>query len=317
MQTLNRKTASSWRQVLTALFLTSFCELSFASDFFPSPLIKGDWLSSHIDEVLVLDVRKDLDTFNKEGHIEGAILVNQGKVRVTRKFEGKELTRMIPDQPTFQAFLHQLGVNNDSNVVLTHRGKTPGQVAGAARLYWQMKYYGFNNVAMLDGGNAAWVDALEDLVTNDTEVTAGDVELKEEHPAIFSTMAEVRAALNDPDTRLVDTRDLRQHIGIYHKDYVYAPGHIPGSANFPYKFLHAEKGAAKYFPVDKIRTIFEALNIDLNDHLILYCNSAFECSSVWFVLHEVMGKQDVSVYDGSLHQWTQYLENPMSVKLGQ
>ena len=61
--------------------------------------------------------------------------------------------------------------------------------------------------------------------------------------------------------------------------------------------------------------ILDSLRIDMDDSLILYCNSAYECASDWFVLHEILGKQDVRVYDGSLHQWTQYESNPMTTRL--
>lgn len=61
-------------------------------------------------------------------------------------------------------------------LLLQHRGLTPGQVAGAARLYWHFKYYNFKNIALLDGGNAAWIAALEDLTTEVRPVTTGNYE---------------------------------------------------------------------------------------------------------------------------------------------
>jgi thiosulfate/3-mercaptopyruvate sulfurtransferase len=54
------------------------------------------------------------------------------------------------------------------------------------------------------------------------------------------------------------------------------------------------------------------LAIDFNTNLILYCNSAYKCSSDWFVLQELLGQKNVRIYDGSLHQWTQYDSNPMT-----
>ncbi|MCK4708142.1 MAG: hypothetical protein KAU21_05945, partial [Gammaproteobacteria bacterium] len=116
-------------------------------------------------------------------------------------------------------------------------------------------------------------------------------------------------------TTLIDTRALRYHIGIDKKDYVYGYGHIPGSRNLPYKFIHPAKGNAVYFPAQKLQNIINALKIDMNNDLILYCNSAYECSSDWFVLHEILGHKNVRIYDGSLHQWTQYKNNPMTTKI--
>lgn len=285
------------------------------ADFFPSPLISAEWLVDHIDDVLVLDTRKELDTFSKLGHIENAILVDVGEIRVNREIDGKKLTRMRHDNKSFQAFMRSHGVDNESKLVITHRGKSAGQVAGAARLYWQLKYYGFKEVALLDGGNAAWVAALEDLTEEATEAKTGKYDVGTEHPEILATMQQVKESLKDDSIDLVDTRGLRYHIGVDKKDYVFANGHIPNSKILPYKFLNPAKGVAVYYPKDKLKRIIEALDIDLNVNLIFFCNSAFECSSVWFVLHEILGKKDVRIYDGSLHQWTQYKSNPMTTSL--
>lgn len=298
--------------LFSIFFAVSYLPVISHADFFPKPLINAEWLIDNIDNVVILDSRKELDSFTKEGHIENAILVDVNKIRIDRKVDGKILTRMRPDAKSFQKFMRTNGINNDSNIVLTHRGKTPGQVAGAARLYWHLKLYDFQNIALLDGGNAAWVSTLEDLTDENTEITAGNYVVGKQHDEIVATMQHVQKKLNDPSTTLIDTRSLRQHIGIDKKDYVYAYGHIPGSRNLPYKFLHPEKGTALFFTAEKLKNIISALKINMNNDLILYCNSAYECSSDWFVLHELLGHKRVRIYDGSLHQWTQYDSNPVT-----
>lgn len=113
----------------------------------PGPFVSTDWLAENTDDVIVLDVRKDIDSFSAEGHIEDAVLVNAKKVRVTRTIDGLELTRMLPDRKHFEKFMSEHGVSSNSTVVITHKGETPGDVAGAARHYWQLRYYGFDSVA--------------------------------------------------------------------------------------------------------------------------------------------------------------------------
>lgn len=298
-----------------SLVCLSIFSTAKAENFFPSPLINADWLVNYIDKVVVLDTRKELDTFAKEGHIENAVLVDVNKIRIDREIDGKKLTRMRPDAKSFEEFMRKHGVNNNSLVVITHRGKTPGQVAGAARLYWHFKYYGFENVALLDGGNAAWVAALEDLTDEVSKVKPGDYKAGPENHSIVATMQQVKDALKDESVSLIDTRGLRYHIGIDKKDYVYGYGHIPGSKILPYKFLNPAKGTAVYYPAEKIKNLIHALGIDMNKKLILFCNSAYECSSDWFAIHEILGKKEVRIYDGSLHQWTQYPANPMTTEL--
>jgi len=301
------------RRIIPLLFLLLSAPLQ--AGFFPSPLIDAEWLSEHKDEVLLLDVRKK-EAFDSDGRIEGARLVDVGTVRVNRVVDGKELTRMRPTPEQFQDYLRRLGIDNDSKVVITHRGKTPGQLAGAARLYWHFRYYGFDDVALLDGGNAGWVDALEDLSDEPTPAPKpGNYRVGREQPEILATMQQVRAALERKDTTLIDTRNLRYHIGIDKKSYVYDYGHIPGARLLPYKFLTPHKGTQKYFDPETLRRIIGDLNIDTGNELILFCNSAYECSSDWFALHEILGLPKVRIYDGSLHQWTQYPDNPMQTRV--
>ncbi len=305
------------KNFIALLLFSNFLHASNADNNFPDALIDADWLVNNFDDVVILDARKEIDSFTTEGHIENAILVDVNKIRIDREIEGKKLTRMRPDAASFQEFMRKHGINNNSRIVISHRGKKSGHIAGAARLYWHMKYYGFKNVALLDGGNAAWLEALEDLTSETGTISTGNYEAGDKHPEILATMQQVKKSLSDSSVTLIDTRALRYHIGIDKKDYVYDYGHIPGARNLPYKFLNPAKGIAVYFDQEKLKNIISALRIDMNNTLILFCNSAYECSSNWFVLHELLGAKDVRIYDGSLHQWTQYDSNPMTKNITQ
>jgi thiosulfate/3-mercaptopyruvate sulfurtransferase len=298
---------------LSLFIILVFCAPLRAAEL-PGPLVDAEWLVENHNEVLVLDVRKATKTF-AEGHIPDAILVDVNLIRIERKINDKNMTRMRPDAASFEQFMRAHGVDNNSLVVLTHRGAKPGHVTGAARLYWHMKFYGFDQVALLDGGNPSWVEALEDLVTEVDPVKPGNYRVGAEQTAIVATMQQVQQALGEETVTLIDTRDLRYHVGLDKKDYVYAYGHIPGSRTLPFKFLHSAKQSMKYFPRDTLTDLLESLRIDSDDELILYCNSGYEASSVWFALHEILGNPNVRVYDGSLHQWTQYDSNPMTSQL--
>lgn len=282
----------------------------------PAPLVDAEWLADHIDRVTVLDVRKDPETFG-EGHIANAILVEAKKIRTTRVIDGVELTRMLPEKQDFERFISDHGVSNDSTVVITHEGGSAGDVAGAARLYWQLRYYGFDSVALLDGGNRSWEGALEELVEEVQPVSKGNFTASGELNDILATTEQVEEAMKSGSHTLVDTRPLRFHIGLDKRDYVYEYGHIPGSKVFPYKFLHPEKGTAVFVSTDDVKAAFDSLDIDPASPIILYCNSAYECSSVWFMLHELISNRYVKIYDGSLHAWTMDTSRPMTTKLGQ
>ena len=256
---------------LIFFFLFSFyIPLAFAGAKLPGPLVNAEWLAENLSDVVVLDVRKQLESFTDEGHISSAVLVNSKKVRVKRTIDGVELTRMMPAAEPFAKFMADHGVSNDSTVVITHRGETPGQVAGAARLYWQLRYYGFDSVALLDGGNKSWVESLEEIVPEIVPVKQGKFSTKTERTEILATTADVENALAKNNITLIDTRPMRYHIGRDKRDYVFAYGHIPGSRSFNYKFLNPEKGISLYSPVDKVEKAFKAMLINPSVPAILY-----------------------------------------------
>ena len=300
-------------RLLAALFCVFSLEvIASEAPALPGPLVSAEWLQNNSDHLVVLDVRKDIDSFLTDGHIEGAVLVNGRKARVSRKQGGHKLIGMLPNRTEYEQFMSNHGVGTNSTVVITNRGETPSNVAGAARFYWQMKYYGFKRVALLDGGNRGWVDALGDLTNNNTIVEPAPFTAGEIHNEILATIQDVEQALTDNNILLVDTRDLQFHIGLKKRDYVASPGHIPGSRLLPYKFLHPEKGAPVYSPVDVMEQTLTALRIDTNKELILYCNSAWDCSDVWFAVHELLGKRNVRIYDGALNEWTLDGSHPMT-----
>ncbi|MEA1889755.1 MAG: rhodanese-like domain-containing protein [Pseudomonadota bacterium] len=301
--------------LIVLYFFFFYTPLAFAEAKLPGPLVNAEWLAENLNNVVVLDARKQVEDFAKEGHISSAVLVNVKKVRVTRTIDGVELTRMIPAAEPFAKFMSDHGVSNNSTVIITHRGETAGHVAGAARLYWQLRYYGFDSVALLDGGNKSWVESLEELVTDVVPVVKGTFSTGTKRSEILATTTDVELAMKKSDVTLIDTRPMRYHIGRDKRDYVFAYGHIPGSRNFNYKFLNPEKGIAVYSPVNKVEKAFKAMHIDPSAPAILYCNSAFECSSVWFFMTELMGNKNVSIYDGSLHEWTMKESHPMTTEL--
>jgi len=305
------------QQLILLSILVFFATQAFSEVKLPGPLVNADWLAENLNNVVVLDVRKQIDSFSDEGHISSAILVNSKKVRVKRTINGVELTRMIPAAEPFAKFMAAHGVSNDSSVVITHQGESAGNVAGAARLYWQLRYYGFDSVALLDGGNKSWVESLEELVPAVATIKPGKFSTQTERTEILATTADVENALEKKTITLIDTRPMRYHIGRDKRDYVFAYGHIPGSRSFNYKYLNPEKGISVYSPVEKVKKAFKALHIDPTAPAILYCNSAFECASVWFYMTELMGNKNVSIYDGSLHEWTMQESRPMTTILSQ
>ena len=140
----------------------------------PGPLVEPDWLAAHLDKVVVLDVRKDVKSFTEQaklakdkktgklkllavgGHIPGAHLVDYKMVRADRMVHGLKVEKLVPEAADFQALMQAAGANSDSVLVVVSKGMSGLDMTMATRLYWQIKYFGHDAVAVLNGGMAQW-----------------------------------------------------------------------------------------------------------------------------------------------------------------
>jgi thiosulfate/3-mercaptopyruvate sulfurtransferase len=139
----------------------------------PGPVVSPQWLSQHQTEVNIVDVRSDPASFTKEpafttekgvkslstlgGHIPGALLLDFGKVRVARMVDGREIKWMLPDQQAFQSLMRSIGVKAGRPTVIVPEGASGADADMAARVYWSMKVYGDDKLAILDGGTTSWL----------------------------------------------------------------------------------------------------------------------------------------------------------------
>lgn len=285
-------------------------------------LVDVDWLKANSGKVVILDARKDTKSFSSKpvfkknkktgklklvkvgGHIQGAKLVNYKKLRTKRKIGENEITKLLLEKKDFENVMQKSGLNAGDSIVIVSKGISNADMTIATRLYWSLKYYGHDDMAILDGGMAQWLKSSGAVSSASGKVKKGNWVATAERKEILATSDDIHAALKNKNVQLVDTRAISQYIGNYKKSYVYADGHIPGAKNFPNELLTGPKGKAKFTPVKKLQKISEALGIDTKANTITYCNSGHLASGSWFLLSEVMGNKNVKMYDGSMHQWT-------------
>ena len=286
----------------------------------PGPLVETGWLAKNSKQVVILDVRKDVKSFTakpimakdkKSGklvvkrigaHIPGAVLVDYSKIRVNRKRDGMKLEKIIPLKSDFESFVQGLGVNKDSAIVIVSKGLDNGDMTMATRLYWQLKYYGHDNMAILNGGMNQWLQDKRSISIKASKAKAGNWLATAERNELLATNKEVAAGLKS-GTQMVDNRSLSQYLGVYKKSYVYKKGHLPGAKSFPNE-LFVTNGTAKFHSVAKLRDLSKSMGIDTGAETITYCNSGHLATGGWFIMHELMGNKKVRMFDGSMHEWT-------------
>ena len=288
----------------------------------PGPLVGTNWLKANKSNVTILDIRADVKSFTGQpvfskdkktgklslvkvaGHIPGAHLVDYKHLRGDQIINGQKIEKMLLGKTDFEKLMQSVGVNKGDAVVIVSKGETVLDATSATRLYWSLKYYGQDNMAILNGGMAQWLKDGGKVSNVAEKVKPGNWVATAERKEILATSDDVKKALKDKSVQLVDTRPVSQYMGTYRKSYVFADGHIPGAKNLPNELLTGPKGKAGFTPKEKLMKISETLGIQPQGKIITYCNSGHLASGSWFFYHEVMGNKQARLYDGSMHEWT-------------
>jgi thiosulfate/3-mercaptopyruvate sulfurtransferase len=275
------------------------------------PLVSVQWLNAHLEDsnLVVLDtsviVKPDgKGSFSQVsgrdqyliGHIPTAGFADlQGELSAE-----SEIDYVMPSPKQFQKAMEKLGVSDDSLVVLY----SANNHVWATRLWWMLKWSGFDNVALLDGGLKAWEAAGLPLTTELPTRTKNTLTLNL-RPELLADHDEVLAGITNQQVDLIDAMPAAHYQGLFS---MYArPGHIMSASNVPTSDLVEQSGLFK--TVDDLDFIFES---DKNHRAITYCGGGVAATSVAFNLYR-SGYSDVAVYMGSLNEWAPNPENPMTV----
>jgi thiosulfate/3-mercaptopyruvate sulfurtransferase len=310
----------AFRRVLLALAIGVAWTSAVALEI-QSPLVEPGWLAEHQGEVVILDVREDATTYlgtpaetgkkpdlkKLKGHIPGAVSVPWKKVVAKAEEQGTQLKAMLPSAEAFSALMQASGVNNDSAVVIAGRGVSSKDQAYAARLYFTLKYFGHDNVALLNGGTAQWAKEGKLLAHTPESPAKGDFVAGERREHLLATTADVTRAMSTRDLQLVDCRTEDYYLGLTYKRGFVSPddkGHLSGAKALPFVVLSDNAGPAKLYSPEEIRDVARLKGIDLDAPTVFYCNTGVTASLGWFALHELLGNTKTRLYDGSMHAWS-------------
>lgn len=270
----------------------------------PSPLVTTEWLSANQDNVRVLDIRNDPESYKEGGHIIGAVRVDFKALRTTVSEDGVNIDDMSVRGSDFQALMQRSGVSADQPVVLTHRSRSPDDVGYAAYLYWQLKLHGHDNVAILDGGTSKWIAESREVWGEDETVDPGDFVAGNIRSQIVSDTKAVKTAVETKSANLVDSRLFEFYIGLEKRPAVLRAGHIPGAVSFPFNATLNFDGTFR--EKDKLAVAMQDAGVRPDHTVVAYCNTGHVAAISWFILHELLGYRNASLYDGSMLAWTKH-----------
>ena len=272
----------------------------------PEALVDANWVSDHLNDPHVRLIEVDVDTsaYN-QGHIPGAAGFNWQK----------ELQDQVVRAPLSKEHLEDLlsraDVSNDTTIVLY--GDNNNWFAAWA--FWILKYYGHQDVRLLDGGRVKWLADNRETTTEVPEYARTTYHAQTLNSNIRAFRDQILADLGASGVALVDVRSPGEYSGELlapanlPQEGAQRGGHIPGAANIPWSQAVQADGTFK--PAGELRSLYEGKGITSDKDIVAYCRIGERSSHTWFVLSYLLGYPNVRNYDGSWTEWGSLIGAPI------
>lgn len=265
-------------------------------------LVTTDWLAERLGDpaLRIVDATWYLPGVDRSGrdefaerHIPGAVFWDLDQIADPASL----LPHMLPDAAAFAGHMARLGIGDATKVVAYD---SVGSMT-APRVWWTLRSFGHDDVAVLDGGLAKWLAEGRPTDSGTPDLGAGQFSAGVRAHMVRDVGA-VRANLASNAEQVLDARSAGRFSGA---DPEPRPncrsGHIPGSLNLPYSEL-LDPETKTFLPSDVLAERFAAAGIEPSRPVVTTCGSGVTACVLALGLH-LLGRNDVAVYDGSWSEW--------------
>ncbi len=282
--------------------------MSKAQFHYPEALVTSDWLEAHLLEpnVRVFDCtfyliyeegtgrpyqvvsgRADYDA----GHIPGSGFLD---LQEDFSIEESPYRFTLPPVDYAAGAFARFGVADGTRVVLYSRKS----MQRATRFWWMLRWLGFDNAAVLDGGFDKWSAEARPISTDPCRYPPGILSINL-RPELFVGKDAVQAAIGESDTCTINALEPDLHSG--ESSRYGRPGHIPGSVNVPAAAL-LDPETLEILSPEAAAQAFAAVGAEPEKRIITYCGGGIAATMDAFILHQ-LGYRDITVYDNSMSEW--------------
>ena len=273
----------------------------------PEVLVELQWVMDHLNDpqVRIVEVNYNPNSNYLIAHIPGAVLIDWGRDI------SDPLSKDILTKEACETLLQSIGVNNDTRLTLYSDFSN----LFATFAFWVFKYYGFQDVRLINGGRRKWLEEGLPVSTEIPSYPRGNFRASEPDKSIRVLMPYVREALGSQDKILVDVRSPEEYTGEvvappeFPAEHAMRGGHIPGAINISWNKVVNRDGTFK--SADDLKKLFDSMSITPNKEVITYCSIVERSAHMWFALKYLLGYHNAKSYDGSWMEWGNVIGNPI------
>ncbi len=231
-------------------------------------------------------------------HIPGAINLGDWQ-EFTHTVNG--VKGLLKEEKSFIADkLGPLGVSSDKIIVIYGEPNDPWRTDG--RFFWMFERYGFQRVALLDGGLAGWKQAGKKIQrgrqnsTLQSNLTTSNINLNNQ---VIADKVLIKKVLLDKNFRIIDNRIRKEFDGTTPYGSPRG-GHIPNAIHIHWPKFFQTNGNLKTLPA--LNSLLDQNGIRPDQEIIVYCTGGVRSAMAYFVFRYMGFK--VRNYDGSWWDWS-------------
>ena len=212
---------------------------------------------------------------------------------------------LIPPSSNISNKLSSLGVKSDDTILIYDGNKN----LWSTRFLWTLDVYGHDDARMMDGSFGLWEKENRTITTDVPSISASTYNFTgTANSELITSIDTVLGSLDDSSSVVLDTRGAEEFAG---RDVrANRGGHIPGSIHVEWVNNVDEDG--RFLPAADLKKLYGTADVtdDLGDIYTL-CQTAVRATHSWFVLADLLGFDNVSVYDGSWTEWGNKEDTPI------